>query len=71
MAVAASIKQTFPVTGMSCAACATSIENITKKQEGILTASVNYAGATLLVEFNPQKIKQMLLKNCSKNVWQY
>jgi Cu2+-exporting ATPase len=52
MALAESIKKTYPLTGMSCTACASGIENITKKQNGIVEASVNYAASTLLVEFD-------------------
>ncbi len=47
-------KATFPVTGMSCAACAGSVETTLQAQPGILSAAVNYANASVLVEFDPQ-----------------
>lgn len=57
------IKQTFPVTGMSCASCASSAESIVVAQQGVVKAAVNFANTTLLVEYiptitSPQKMKQ-------------
>lgn len=47
------IKETFPVLGMSCAACAGSAENIIKQQEGVMDASVNFATGNLSVAYTP------------------
>lgn len=47
------VKQTFPVLGMSCAACATRVDKTLNRQEGVKTASVNYAAATATVEYTP------------------
>jgi P-type Cu2+ transporter len=44
------MKKEFPVTGMSCAACAASVETALKKQPGVRKASVNYATHSALVE---------------------
>ncbi len=57
------IKNTFPITGMSCAACANTVEKTLKAQKGILSAGVNFANATALVEYddetvNPEKIRK-------------
>lgn len=49
----AHVKVSLPVTGMSCASCAASIENLVKHQKGVLDANVNYANSTLWVEYNP------------------
>lgn len=46
---------TLPIIGMSCSACAISIENMLNKQEGVIKANVNYANASLLVEIDSQK----------------
>jgi Cu2+-exporting ATPase len=35
-------KQTFPVTGMSCAACASSVESILSHTPGVQEAAVNF-----------------------------
>jgi P-type Cu2+ transporter len=57
------IKQTFPVNGMSCASCAVSAETIVAAQPGVMKAAVNFANASLQVEYIPtitssQKLKQ-------------
>ena len=57
-------KEIIPVTGMSCAACAGSVESILSKTKGVTKASVNFANNTVLVEYNeltsPQSLKQAL-----------
>lgn len=45
-------KKTFPVTGMTCAACASSVETILSYTEGVQSASVNFAANTVLVEYS-------------------
>ncbi|MDI9256770.1 heavy metal translocating P-type ATPase [Flavobacterium sedimenticola] len=45
-------KQTFPVTGMTCAACAISVESIIKATEGVKDASVNYANQSAWIEYS-------------------
>ena len=57
------VKQTFPVTGMSCASCAASAETIVTNQPGVVKGAVNFANASLLVEYvptitSPEKLKQ-------------
>ncbi|MBN7816478.1 heavy metal translocating P-type ATPase [Algoriphagus pacificus] len=51
------IKKTFPVTGMTCAACANSVETILTYTEGVKSAAVNFASNTVLVEFDEDQIK--------------
>ncbi len=46
-------KQEMPVTGMTCANCASNIEKALKKMSGITVASVNFASERVLVEFIP------------------
>ncbi|MEY3565568.1 MAG: hypothetical protein RJA23_1738 [Bacteroidota bacterium] len=57
-------KDRFPVTGMTCTACASSVETILMHTEGIQEASVNYATATVSVTWDaritPQGIDQAL-----------
>lgn len=47
------IKQSFPVLEMTCAACAVSVESMLKSTKGVKEASVNFANQTALVEFDP------------------
>lgn len=44
--------KTFPVLGMSCAACAVSVESMLKNTKGVVSANVNYANASLTTEYN-------------------
>lgn len=48
------IKATFPVVDMSCAACAGRVDKTLNRQEGVMNASVNYASATASVEYDPK-----------------
>lgn len=43
------VRKTFPVTGMSCAACAARVDKTLNKQNGVTEATVNYAAATVTV----------------------
>lgn len=45
-------KRTFPVTGMTCAACASSVETILQYTDGIHSASVNFATNSVQVEWD-------------------
>src|SRR5665213_1161474 len=47
------IKKSFPVTGMSCASCAASVESTLKKEPGVKNAAVNYANSQASVEYFP------------------
>jgi P-type Cu2+ transporter len=55
-------RASFPVSGMTCASCANSVESMLKAQEGIVTASVNYANNTARVEFDPDRITPESMK---------
>src|SRR4051812_47914941 len=43
----------LPVTGMTCAACARTIERTLQKVEGVAHASVNFATSRAEVRFDP------------------
>lgn len=47
------IKKNFPVTGMSCASCANSVEATLKEEPGVVDAAVNYANSSASVEYIP------------------
>jgi Cu2+-exporting ATPase len=46
------VKSSFPVTGMSCAVCASSVESILNQTEGVRQAQVNFANNTALIEYH-------------------
>ncbi|RLC06165.1 MAG: cation-transporting ATPase PacS [Deltaproteobacteria bacterium] len=50
-------RKELPVTGMSCANCAASIERtLNKKVEGVVSASVNFASQRLLIDYIPSLV---------------
>ncbi|WP_083639098.1 heavy metal translocating P-type ATPase [Algoriphagus marinus] len=57
-------KRTFPVTGMTCAACASSVETILQYTDGVKSANVNFATNTVQVEYsdeiNAEELNQAL-----------
>ncbi|MHC5352969.1 heavy metal translocating P-type ATPase [Myroides sp. LJL115] len=59
----ASVKQTFPLLGMSCASCAGSAESIVKLIPGVVDASVNYGTGNLTLEYLPNMLTTQQIKN--------
>ena len=47
------VKKTFPVLEMTCAACAVSVESMLKSATGVKDAGVNFANQTAWVEYDP------------------
>lgn len=47
------VVETFPVVGISCAACAHAIESLSRSIAGVHRADVNVATATLTLEYDP------------------
>ena len=58
-------KASLPVTGMSCASCALSVESMVGAQPGVSQAAVNFASQTLQVSYDPD---QIALTDIQKNV---
>jgi len=56
------------VIGMTCASCATNVENALKKVDGVISATVNLATRKATVEFNPGLTNVPLLEKAIKNV---
>jgi Cu2+-exporting ATPase len=57
------IKKTFPVLEMSCASCAIGVETAIQMQPGIVNTSVNFANATVAIEYLPNIITVAEIKN--------
>lgn len=64
----ASIKKQYPVTGMTCAACAVSVESILQSEPGVLKAGVNFATQTVQVEYIPTIAGPLSLKHALQGV---
>jgi len=46
------VKKNFPVMNLHCAGCAARSESILSAQKGVVSASVNFASASAMVEYN-------------------
>lgn len=60
-------KQTFPVLGMTCAACAVSVESMLKSTKGVQDAGVNYANQTAWAEYD-KSVKTEDLQNAVRAI---
>lgn len=63
-----SVKENFPVTGLSCASCAVSAETILQSQKGVINAAVNFANNTASIEYAPSEVKPEELKSAVQSV---
>jgi len=62
------VKKSFPVTGLSCASCAISVESMLKAQKGVLSAAVNYANSSAWVEYEPATVHIADLKSVIQSI---
>lgn len=62
------VKKTFPVLQMTCASCAVSVESIVKSQNGVVNAAVNFATATVAVEYLPNMIQPENLRKAVQSI---
>ncbi len=51
-------KETYKVEGMSCAVCAQNVESMLSSLNGVKSAHVNFASASVLVEFDEKVISE-------------
>ncbi len=61
-------KSNFPVLGMTCASCANSVETTIQGKKGIQKAIVNFASATIQVEFDENQIKPEEMKSALQKI---
>ncbi len=64
----ATVRQTFPVLQMSCASCAVSAETALRSLPGVVNAAVNFATATVIVEYLPNMLQPADLQNTVRSV---
>ncbi len=62
------VKQSFPVLNMTCASCAVSAESGVKYEPGVINASVNFATATLSVEYLPDMTNPLALQKAVQSI---
>lgn len=61
------VRRTFPVTGMTCAGCAASVESTLNHTEGVTEAKVNFASNSVLVEYD-KNLPTTALQNALRSV---
>jgi copper-(or silver)-translocating P-type ATPase len=62
------VKNSFPVLGMTCASCAGSVESIIAHEPGVVNASVNFATGNLTVEYLPNMTDAAKLQKAVRSV---
>ena len=58
----------LPVTGMSCAACASSVESMAAVQPGVQSAAVNYATQSLKISYDKAALKLQDLQKAIQGI---
>lgn len=48
------MKGIYPITGMMCAVCSNTVQKSASDQPGVISAEVNFANASLALEWNPK-----------------
>nr|WP_294945766.1 heavy metal translocating P-type ATPase [uncultured Mucilaginibacter sp.] len=59
---------TFPVIGMTCASCASSVESIIGAQPGVESAEVNFATQSVRVAFQPETMPVTKLQQSVRSI---
>ena len=54
--------ETFPILNMTCASCASSSQSFLRRQEGVISADVNYASTSGTIKYIPSKTNPETLK---------
>ena len=62
------VKNSFPVLGMTCASCAGSAESIVSYEPGVVSSSVNYATGNLTVEYLPNMTDAYKLQKAVQSI---
>jgi Cu2+-exporting ATPase len=63
-----SVGKDFPVSGMSCASCARGVENMLKKQNGVIDAAVNYAASSVRIYYDPLVTRPVEFKKAIQSI---
>jgi len=62
------VKQSFKVSGMTCASCAISLESYLDPLEGVSHVSVNYPNQSVAIEYDDSRITPEILKKKAKEI---
>ena len=58
-----SITESYPILNMTCASCASSSQSFLRRQDGVITADVNYASTSGTIKYDPNVTDAETLKN--------
>ena len=58
----ASVRNTFPVIGLGCAACVARVESVLRQTPGVVDASVSLASNSARVDYDPEQVNAEALK---------
>jgi len=64
----ATVKETYPVIGMSCASCVKKIETVLNKTEGVIDANVNFASEKVTIEYDNEVINMDKMAGIIKSI---
>ncbi len=64
----ATVKETYPVIGMSCASCVKKIETVLNKTEGVIDANVNFASEKVTIEYDDEVINMDKMADIIKSI---
>jgi copper chaperone CopZ len=64
----ATVKETYPVIGMSCASCVKKIETVLNKTEGVIDANVNFASEKVTIEYDDEVINMDKMAGIIKSI---
>jgi len=62
------IRESFPVLEMTCAACAISVESMLTSVKGVSEAGVNFANQTAWVQYDPLTVTPQILQNTVRTI---
>jgi Cu2+-exporting ATPase len=65
------MKQIYRVDGMSCAACSSSVESTLQSIDGVKSALVNLTEASVLVDYDPEKVSFQQMKEPLEKIGYY
>lgn len=62
------IRKQYPVSGLSCASCASNVEANLRKQPGVISAAVNLASQVATIEFDQSSTSPQNLKEATVSI---
>jgi len=61
------ITQKYKITGMTCAACSSAVERVTRKMDGVAESNVNLTTAFLTITYDEEKVTpEMIIKKIDR-----